>query len=80
MKLKAHQKVSLDVAKQRALNCLAIVDAPLPASAVADAIWPEHNMKVQGAGAAASRVLKVLEKEKKVKWKSNDNGWGWVKV
>jgi len=35
---------------------------PAYASQVADVIWPDHSMKPQGAGAAASRILKRLER------------------
>jgi hypothetical protein len=48
------------------------------ASWVAGAIWPGVEFHAQGAGAAASRILKVLEKEGKVKWSSDGVDWGWI--
>lgn len=78
MKLKPESTVTDEVAERRALAYL--THHPKPANAVADAIWPDHSMKPQGAGGAASRVLKRLEEQGKVKWKSDGHTWGWVKV
>jgi hypothetical protein len=53
---------------------------PMCASSVAEKIWPEAQfLNAQGAGAAASRILKRMEKENLVKWISNKAGWGWVR-
>ena len=80
MKLKPHQRVPLDVAEARALSALS-EDRPLPAQWVADAIWPDHQMKPQGAGAAASRIMKRLEKRGLCHWKFVAYvGQGWVKA
>ena len=64
MKLLDEQRLPLETCKARALNAL---DArhPQPASSVAHHIWPDHEMKPQGAGAAASRILVLLKKEGK---------------
>lgn len=77
MKLKPHQRVTLEEAKERALKVLNY--HPLNASFIADVIWPDHAMHAQGAGAAASRVLKVLEKEGKARWACTRYSWGWVR-
>lgn len=74
--------VTVDVAQTRAL---AVLDYshPLPASAVADAIWPGHEMAPQGAGAAASRILVGLRKKGLARWTPGDGHgvrWGWVRT
>lgn len=48
------------------------------ASCVAGAIWPDAEFHAQGAGAAASRILKHLERDGLVCWSSNDHDWGWT--
>lgn len=77
-RLKQSERVSIHDAEARAIAALAGWGRPLPASSVADAIWPTHRMTPQGAGAAASRVLKRLEKAGQARWTSNRHGWGWV--
>lgn len=76
MKLERHERVPIDVAEIRAMGALS--RSPTHASVVANHIWPGHQMKPQGAGAAASRVLKRLEKQGRVRWIYTDSGWGWV--
>ena len=82
MRLKPHQRVSAEVAEARALDVLSKnVGRPLYATEVAAVIWPDHQMKPQGAGAAASRILKRLERRKLAKWKFIAYvGQGWVKT
>lgn len=83
-KLKPEQRVTLAVAKERALGFLRHERSKghvyIKASAVADAIWPGANFKSQGAGAAASRILVLLKKDGKVTWhRSRSKGdWGWT--
>jgi hypothetical protein len=79
MKLKPEDRVSLEVAKRRALGCLAVGyrGGYTYANAVAAEIWPSHQMTSQGAGAAASRILRGLEKEGLVWYGSNATEWGW---
>lgn len=48
------------------------------ASFVAGAIWPGVMFHAQGGGAAASRVLKALEKDGLARWSSNFRNWGWI--
>lgn len=76
MKLQPEQRVAADLAEKRALSALS--KNPVPASCVADRIWPGHDMKPQGAGAAASRILKRLEKQGRARWTCNSFNWGWV--
>lgn len=80
MKLKKEQTTDMGRAKARAMLFLGRYTArqPSAASLVADAIWPEHRMTAQGAGGAASRVLKALEKDGRVRWTSGKHGRGWV--
>lgn len=82
MKLKPAQRVSVQIAEKRALSALSRQNGkPLPANWVADSIWPDHKMKPQGAGAAASRILKRLEKKGRVRWTCVAHvGQGWVLV
>jgi hypothetical protein len=51
------------------------------ASEVGRAIWPENEMRSQGLGAAASRILKRMEGEGLVKQGADDDRteWGWFK-
>lgn len=76
VKLKPHDRVSIEVAEIRAMRALMLT--PVPASYVADHIWPNHRMKPQGAGAAASRVLKRLEKRGAARWTMDGDRWGWI--
>lgn len=71
--------VAYGVARERALTALNAAE-PKPAAIIADAIWPGHNMHAQGAGGAASRILKRMEKQGLAHWTSNSRRWGWVKV
>ena len=80
MKLKPAQRVDLPTARARALRYLAIQPrlSLVPANCVAIEIWPDHQMTSQGAGAAASRILKGLEKDGLIRWDSNGQNWGYV--
>jgi hypothetical protein len=80
LKFSNQPSVPLGLAKARALACLEANRGKgvLPAHCVAAVIWPEHRMKSQGAGAAASRILKHLEKEGKARWYGDAAGWGWL--
>ena len=57
--------VELGEAQIRAVKALCF-KGPTMANVIADEIWPNHKMTSQGAGGAASRVLKSLEQ--KVDW------------
>jgi len=48
------------------------------AASIAQAIWPDNQMTAQGAGGAASRILKRMEKAGRVYWTTRDGGWGWA--
>lgn len=72
------ETVPYDIAKARALGKL--TRSPIPAATIADAIWPDNKMKAQGAGGAASRILRRMEKEGLVRWASNERFWGWVRA
>lgn len=78
MKLKPHERVDLETAKARAVSALHNNPGLNGASRIADFIWPDHSMKAQGAGAAASRILKHLAREGKARWHSTGTNWGWT--
>lgn len=78
MKLKAHERIPATVAEVRALKAMSFTDIRTAAT-IADAIWPGHSMTRQGAGAAASRILKRLQDRALVRWTSRASGWGWIK-
>lgn len=84
-KLKTNERISYEEAKLRALGCLK-EKHPANASWVAMHIWPGHMMKAQGAGAAASRILKRMEREGLCRWRCQYDAtgvakwWGWVKM
>ena len=63
----------------------ALTTRPTPASAIANAIWPQTEWRAaQGAGAAASRVLKAMSKVGLAHWTVRGEGagrtWGWVRI
>lgn len=75
--------VDYPTAKRRALSYLLSRFKQRPgqfsgASAIAGVIWPNHQMKAQGAGAAASRILRRMTKDGLVRWDSSATGWGYV--
>ena len=78
------ESISLAVAKERALAYLREQTLnstrSCPTSWVAGAIWPGHRMSPQGAGLAASRVLKALERDGKARFTSRRTarGGGWI--
>jgi hypothetical protein len=84
---RVQQTVPLAECKRR---CLAYMQdrnyrdrSPMKASEVAVAIWPSALFHSQGAGAAASRILKWLQKDGLVCWTSISVGahrrdWGWI--
>lgn len=74
MKLKPAQRVTAETAESRALTFLS--SRPVYASEVADVIWPDHSMRAQGAGAAASRILKRLENRGLCRWHIR----GWIRT
>lgn len=76
MKLLPEHRVDMETAQARAMSALKKRET-VPASYVAGFIWPDHSMKAQGAGAAATRILKHLERQGKVRWFSNGSHWGW---
>jgi len=68
--------VSLPVAEMR-LRAYRVThgQGPHRAATLADVIWPDVKfLAAQGAGAAASRVLKALG----CHWGSDQYNWGWM--
>jgi len=77
------KRVPLGTCKQRAID-FGQGRVPLPASCFAEAIWPDAEfITSQGAGAAASRVLKALSREGRARWvclrdkRGQPVAWGW---
>lgn len=73
------QHVSIEVARERALAHLRgchLLELE-KANCVALAIWPDHRMTSQGAGAAASRILKLLQRDGLVEWTARNGDWGY---
>jgi hypothetical protein len=73
-------KVPIAEAKLRALRYLCSRHRlDLAAAArVADAIWTDQPFLTgQGAGAAASRILKLLEKDGHAEWVFTGSNWGY---
>lgn len=50
----------------------------MKANQAAEAIWPGVEFTSQGGGAAASRILKHLERDGQVHWTSSATDWGWA--
>lgn len=72
---RVEKAVSLEIAKQR-LKLFRETHGygPHRAATLAEIIWPETRfIKPQGAGAAATRVLKRLG----CNWTANESNWGW---
>lgn len=69
-------KVTLEQAKERlAAYRVTHGSGPHRAATLAEVIWPEtHWRSGQGAGAAASRVLKRIG----CQWTSTKYNWGWM--
>ena len=86
MKLKhtsQQPQVDYETARLRALRLLRLMSIPMPAAHVADSIWPNHQMRAQGAGGAATRILKRMAVEGLV-YRSEERSlndkfcsWGW---
>lgn len=77
--VKTGEPVTAEEAERRALSALSYLN-PIPANGIANKIWPDHSMRAQGAGGAASRVLKRLEKQGKARWASDASRWGWIRI
>ena len=81
MKLKPYQRITYDVAKQRALKFLDEEKWPRRGACVGQEIWPDNDMRAQGLGAAASRILKRMHKDGLVYWTYAEVGrfrnWGY---
>lgn len=80
MRLTDH--LSYETCRERVLTYLRDKKGELvTASSIADHVWPGHPMKRQGAGGAATRVLKRMEAEGVVCWRAIERHgakfWGW---
>ena len=79
---RVNARVPLETCIERAHASLSTM-MPLPASSVAEAIWPDTEWRAaQGAGAAASRVLKAMEKRGLARWiaVNGRHKWGWIRT
>ncbi len=79
MRLKPEERVTYEVAKGRALDCMKETRRLYHASEVGLYIWPGCGLRSQGLGAAASRILKRMEGEGIVRQgpSSRNDAWGW---
>jgi hypothetical protein len=76
------EPLSYQLCKERAWRALSW-HRPKMASSVAEAIWPKTPWKsAEGAGGAASRVLKQMEKEGLVRWGCDParKMWGYLRA
>jgi hypothetical protein len=81
-RIQPDQRVSYEEAKARALRCMKDRRTLYHASQVGADIWPGANLRSQGLGAAASRILKRMESEGLVRQgpSKNNDAWGWYLV
>jgi len=78
VRLNEADKITLVECRKKALMYLSSQACYVPASSVGNAIWPNSEMRAQGLGGAASRILRGLQKDGLVRWSSNGrNAWGW---
>lgn len=78
MRLNEADKITLVECRKRALMYLSSQAYCVPASCVGNAIWPSSEMRAQGLGGAASRILRGLQKDGLANWSSNGrDAWGW---
>lgn len=81
MRLDHKDRLNLDECRARALRYLAKQPEGQFASAsdVGNAIWPNNEMRAQGLGGAASRVLKTLQRDGLARWGADGKTWwGWL--
>jgi hypothetical protein len=74
------ETVPLEECKRRALLHLAKIDIRSLESAafIAQSIWPDAKFLTgQGAGAAASRILRKMKDDGTAVWTSTDQNWGY---
>lgn len=71
------EPVSYVQAKIRALGYLRDQPGLAKASCVGGAVWPGSELRTQGLGGAASRILKRMKDENLVVWDSGHKDWGW---
>lgn len=79
MKISDRDRLPIEECRIRALQYLARHSECCysMASSVGQHIWPNSELRAQGLGGAASRILKVLEEEKLVRWCSDSISAGW---
>jgi hypothetical protein len=80
MRLKPDQRVTYQVAKERVLAFMKKY-VFYHASEVGREIWPGCELRAQGLGAAASRILKRMEGESLVRQgpSERNDAWGWYR-
>src|SRR5574337_1356998 len=81
-RIEKSQRLSMGECQRRALAYMA-EHRPgilLRASQIGMHIWPGTNLRSQGLGGAASRVLRLLADDGMVNWRVSSDGenWGWV--
>ena len=77
MRLNPADKIPLPECRKRALCYLARQKERFtPASWVGNSIWPNSEMRTQGLGGAASRILRGLQDDGLARWGSDFRNWG----
>jgi hypothetical protein len=84
-RMKRVESVTMEQARKRVLAYLTKDPYDLKGAAmIAEYIWPGNTMRAQGAGLAAVRILKKMEKEGLVQYTCLELGqfrsWGWHKL
>lgn len=74
MRIAPDQRIDYATEKARALAFLAGRGHRdfVFAAQVGEEIWPDCNLRAQGLGGAASRILKRMEKEGLARWSASD--------
>lgn len=75
--MKVAETVTYEQAKRRAADYMRKQHGMVKASSVGQAIWPTSELRAQGLGGAASRILKRMQNENLVVWDSRSGDWGW---
>lgn len=78
MRLDEADKITLAECRTRALHYLSRHSCYAHAACVGAAIWPNSEMRAQGLGGSAARILRGLQKDGLARWSSNGRqDWGW---
>jgi hypothetical protein len=77
MRLDKSDRLTMADCRKRALVYLAKELPYAKSSSVGAAVWPNSELRAQGLGGAAARILHALKKDGLVRWSSDGSDWGW---